>query len=202
MSDTTRGVQGSSRPLPQRDEDGFFDREALRRGTVQLDASGFELAYPLPALLIAGPSDLPRTPTPQDLRRALSYRQTTLSAGPRHHKSRPLAAYAGRIAFLEKRPGNPFPAMVTIGRAVNNDVVILLETVSKFHGYFTHAGDGWTLTDQRSANGLHVNGITLESTKPHPIADGDRIRFGLDLAATFLLPRALFKRIHEGTGAT
>src|SRR5207302_1417787 len=46
------------------------------------------------------------------------------------------AAYHDRVAFLTKRPGNPFPQMVSIGRAMNNDIVILLETISKLHGYF------------------------------------------------------------------
>jgi hypothetical protein len=184
----------SARPFPERDEDGFLDLTALRLARIQ-DAARFDEALQSPALLVAGSSEAPRRETPPNMRRELSYRRTTISATPRGPASRELASYAGRLAFVDKRPGNPFPSMIAIGRAMNNDIVFLLETVSKFHGFFSPAADGWTFTDQRSANGTLVNGRRIEGGKAHPIADGDKIRFGLDLEARFFLPGTLLARL-------
>src|SRR5262245_52871916 len=61
------------------------------------------------------------------------------------------------VHLLHKREGaNPFAAMVTIGRASNNDVVLEDPGVSKFHAYVRASGAEWLITDAGSLNGTFV----------------------------------------------
>ncbi len=81
--------------------------------------------------------------------------------------------------------------MVSLGRVATNDVVVSLETVSKLHGYFLKEGEGWLYTDYRSTNGTLLNGKVVEKAAKVPLSDGDRIRLGSELEATFLAPGSL-----------
>jgi hypothetical protein len=104
--------------------------------------------------------------------------------------------YLYEIGFLVKRPGNPFPQFVSVGRAANNDLVFAVDSVSKFHGYFTvDAGGQWAITDFRSTNGTELNGAKLQPTVATPVKSGDRIRFGEHVCAEFLDPAALHQKL-------
>src|SRR5579883_107672 len=73
----------------------------------------------------------------------------------------PKAEGLAEVVFLEKTDRNPFAHMITVGRAMNNDVVLADSTVSKVHAYFTRTPGGWMLTDQHSTNGTYVEGKQL-----------------------------------------
>ena len=103
-----------------------------------------------------------------------------------HHK---------KVCFLKKRPGNPFPDMISLGRGFTNDIAIGLETVSKVHVYFRLEGSEWSITDHRSQNGTALNDKPLEPNKTYPVRDGDRLRIGLDVNATFNGPETFYKRL-------
>jgi hypothetical protein len=103
--------------------------------------------------------------------------------------------YLHETGFLVKRPGNPFPQFISVGRAGNNDIVLSVESVSKFHCYFTIEGDAWFLTDFRSTNGTELNGKRLEPTVATRVKDGDRIRFGEHVVALFLEPGSLYAKL-------
>jgi hypothetical protein len=78
-----------------------------------------------------------------------------------------------------KRPGGAFADRIGVGRARNADVCLPHGRVSKYHAYFSRAGDGgWTLTDARSTNGTWVEGEPLEPGHAVPVRDGARVRFG------------------------
>jgi hypothetical protein len=72
-----------------------------------------------------------------------------------------------------------FPAMITVGRTGNNDVVIRDVTVSRFHAFF-HLGPGTIeVSDAGSRNGTWVNKEKLEPKgKAQGVAIGASIRFG------------------------
>ncbi len=106
--------------------------------------------------------------------------------------------YHGRATFVAKRPGNPFPNMVSIGRATSNDIVIALETISKLHGYFLRENDAWYYTDYQSTNGTVINDKRVEKGEKRLVQDGDRMELGLDIGAVFLLPRSLYERVRRG----
>ncbi len=92
---------------------------------------------------------------------------------------------------LVKKPGAPFADMITVGRTANNDVVLNHITVSRFHAYFRHKGDGWTLSDAGSKNGSFLEAARLEPRKERGIESGDRIRVG-DVEVTFYQVSDLF----------
>jgi hypothetical protein len=104
--------------------------------------------------------------------------------------------YGDRVAFLRKRPENPFPDMISLGRASNNDVVVRLSSISKIHAVFMRSpSGGWTITDSGSTNGTYLNDTALAPRIRESLTDGDRIRLGLDLKCVFLEPESLFERV-------
>lgn len=67
---------------------------------------------------------------------------------------------------------------VTIGRATDNDVVVLDNQCSRYHAeIFWRAGETWALRDLGSSNGTIVDGRDLASAETD-LDDGDRIRIG------------------------
>ncbi|MEZ0228659.1 MAG: FHA domain-containing protein [Planctomycetota bacterium] len=88
-----------------------------------------------------------------------------------------------RVHSLAKRSGNPFTAMITIGRASNNDIILPYEEISKFHAFFLEGPSGWALADAQSMNGTWLTGGRLEANKPSPIPVG--ALEGAGVAVTF-----------------
>jgi two-component system NtrC family sensor kinase len=64
----------------------------------------------------------------------------------------------------------------TVGRHPNNDISLLLESVSRFHARFECRPDGYYLADLGSSNGTFVNGDRL--SQPQLLTDGDAVTFG------------------------
>ena len=65
---------------------------------------------------------------------------------------------------------------VTVGRHPNNDVSLLLESISRFHARLDHRDSGWVLTDLNSSNGTFVNGERI--AVPRMLANKDVVTFG------------------------
>lgn len=80
---------------------------------------------------------------------------------------------------IEKRPGNPFPERIGVGRARNCDVALRYASISKLHAHF-HLVDERVvrLTDNDSVNGTFVNGVRVGSSGAD-LAPGASIRFGV-----------------------
>jgi pSer/pThr/pTyr-binding forkhead associated (FHA) protein len=66
-------------------------------------------------------------------------------------------------------------ALITIGRAAENMIVLADPSVSGRHAQLLLAGDDYQLVDLESTNGTRVNGETVRSVL---LQAGDRIRFG------------------------
>jgi hypothetical protein len=66
----------------------------------------------------------------------------------------------------------------TIGRSRDCDIVLSDSNVSRRHAELRPAGDGWTITDLGSTNGVRVNGRDLPPNEPHPLQPGDRLDVG------------------------
>src|SRR5579883_3274859 len=97
--------------------------------------------------------------------------------------TRPLFVYP-----VAKRQGaNPF-GFVTLGRALNNDIVLPYPSVSKFHASLRALGGKWTITDADSVNGTGLDGVRLPSEKPAPIDSGMILELGGSLQFMFLGP--------------
>lgn len=102
------------------------------------------------------------------------------------------------IVAIEKDGGaNAFGMMVTMGRAANNDLVVPDTRVSKFHGFFQPAGDGWSFTDARSTNGTTMEGVPLVPHTTTPVPSGATLELSGSIAVRFLMPMDLYAFLHE-----
>src|SRR5690606_10389293 len=63
-----------------------------------------------------------------------------------------------------------------VGRHPDNDVVVMLESISRFHAEFEQQEGIIVLRDLGSRNGTFLNGHTVRN--PGPVRSGDRIQFG------------------------
>lgn len=99
---------------------------------------------------------------------------STSDDGPKPKRGRNAVA-------IRKRPGaNPFAGMITVGRAPNNDIPLLVPSLSKFHAYFVKTPQGQLgLCDAGSKNGTKLRGEQLPVRgSPTIVNDGDMIQFG------------------------
>lgn len=97
---------------------------------------------------------VPHAAAPRDLGRAGLWRLDTLPPV----RSQPLA-----------------PPRVSLGRALDNDVVLDNPRVSRYHAELRYAVDGWSVHDLGSTNGTYVNGTQVTECV---LQAGDHLRMG------------------------
>lgn len=95
---------------------------------------------------------------------------------------------------------------ITIGREVDNMIQLPHEKVSKHHGVLTQSGEGWTIEDLNSTNGILVNGVRVNQA---PLKDRDLVKIGpfefyfeMDVPAYDWVPSHIVElsaRIHHRT---
>lgn len=114
-------------------------------------------------------------------RGAIEFRTEYIVAGhPRKDGASDVTPEWG-IAPVAKRPTNPFPERLTVGRSPNCDIVIRVSFVSKVHVHLLLVGESMQVRDAGSANGSKLRGASL-GAEPVPIHDGDRLSLAdLDL---------------------
>jgi hypothetical protein len=89
----------------------------------------------------------------------------------------------GRLHVLASPAGEPPPgavfgldAVTTIGRDVNNAIVVEDQFASAEHAVLTFRGRTWYVEDLTSTNGTYVNGSRIDGLAP--IGFGDEIQIG------------------------
>lgn len=89
----------------------------------------------------------------------------------------------GRLVVVASPAGEPAPgrsfdldAITTLGRDVNNAIVIDDPFASSDHAVLTYRGRGWYVEDLGSTNGTYVNGRAIEAVAP--LGFGDEIAIG------------------------
>jgi hypothetical protein len=92
-------------------------------------------------------------------------------------------AELGRLLVLASPGGEPAPgasfsldAVTTLGRDVNNTVVIDDEFASGSHAVLTYRGRAWFVEDLGSTNGTFLNGSQVDGVAP--MAFGDELQLG------------------------
>jgi hypothetical protein len=84
-------------------------------------------------------------------------------------RSRALVTFAGRRLPVP-------PRGATLGRSRECDIVLDDSSISRRHAEIRPEGDGWTVADLGSTNGVRVNGRPLGGVEP--LRDGDRVELG------------------------
>ena len=99
---------------------------------------------------------------------------------------------------VAKQNTSLFEGMINVGRTVNNDVVLDIAGVSKFHAYFSRSSSGsdFFLTDANSKNGTFIERRQLRPHAQTKLKDGDRVCFAGQLEFTFYSP----EHFHEMLG--
>ena len=92
-------------------------------------------------------------------------------------------AELGRLVVLasprgEPQPGGSYPldAVTTLGRDVNNGIVLDDPFASAEHAVLTYRGRSWYVEDLDSTNGTFVNGVPVEGVGP--LGFGDEVQVG------------------------
>ena len=88
-------------------------------------------------------------------------------------------AHQWQVMRVVKRPGNPFPELISVGRATNCDVVLRVPSVSKVQMHILRGTNGaFSLREARPSNPTLLNGVKLSPGEVWPLKLGDLIQFG------------------------
>jgi len=89
----------------------------------------------------------------------------------------------GRLVVVTSPSGEPatgssigLDAITTLGRDVNNAIVVDDQFASAAHAVLTFRGRTWYVEDLKSTNGTFVNGVQVEGVSP--IGYGDELQLG------------------------
>jgi hypothetical protein len=143
----------------------------------QMTRDAFAKGHPYPFLLW---QHAPADETPE-----WSFKTQTTSSGRASiarliHEGLELAPEVSRHeAFpVFKTQNNPWKDRISVGRARNNDIVLLDNSVSKLHGHFNFEARTWTVADAGSRNGTRLNQAPLGNGEVLVIKNGDTVTFG------------------------
>lgn len=134
-----------------------------------LGADAFAAAHPYPFLF-----ELEKVGKAGPAREDLGFQTIRMSKTERV-LAKPLEMMVFPVRKNEER--NAFGMMITVGRALNNDVVLESAGISKFHAHFEQRDGRWCVCDAGSSNGTSVDDTLLEARRPFYLRDGAVLRF-------------------------
>ncbi|MCU0664783.1 MAG: FHA domain-containing protein [Myxococcota bacterium] len=112
-------------------------------------------------------------------------------------------ADAGSLVFkvVKRSKANHFSRMISIGRSLSCDVVVMRNEVSKFHAYLLRkVVDGreiFCVSDGRSRNGTSVNRQRLRSGNSIELRSGDFIHLGTTVTLRFFTARDFYRLLRS-----
>jgi len=125
-----------------------------------------------------GASELPRAPGESQRPPQVAFHT---DSGDRKSSIPSFAAVIerARVYPVRKAPGRPFPERISIGRAVNCDIVIRDPSISKLHAHFFEVTPtSAELCDAKSSNGTRVHGLVIRAGARRKLEIGDELTFG------------------------
>jgi pSer/pThr/pTyr-binding forkhead associated (FHA) protein len=90
---------------------------------------------------------------------------------------------------------------VTLGRTVDNDMVIPVPSVSGEHFEFIPPAEGekaWAARDRGSKNGSFVDGVRMIPGQPYELTNGSYLELGRDVFGWFFNAAGLWKILRDG----
>ena len=86
---------------------------------------------------------------------------------------------AARVEWIRKRSEGVFSTLIGIGRTRNNDIVLPMAGVSKYHAYIQHDAETgiFSIADAGSKNGTLVDGMLLSPREPFALRDNTALSF-------------------------
>ncbi|HEY5287357.1 MAG TPA: DUF3662 and FHA domain-containing protein [Solirubrobacteraceae bacterium] len=138
---------------------------ARRRASAVAPAAGARPPAVAPSPAHEQPEEVGNTMIFSNSRRT---RDAVEQAGARR-RPKALLLVAGRRLLVA-------PRGATIGRSRDCDIVLDDSSVSRRHAELRPSGQGWTIEDLGSTNGVRVNGNTVHG--PQEVLTGDRIEIG------------------------
>ncbi|MEM6793742.1 MAG: FHA domain-containing protein [Acidobacteriota bacterium] len=170
------------------DEHGFILYDTLRREAAARSEEQFLADFPVPGVMVIY----------RGLDQAESEGMDPSQSGVQlltvSVRSASVMRYLSRVAFVCKRPGNPYAHLISIGRSTSNDITVAVDSVSKVHGYFVIEEGEVLFTDHESTNGSRLNGHRLEPKTRHTVRDGDIVQLGLEVMLEFMTPATMYRR--------
>ena len=170
------------------DERGFVSFEEMQEQAADATRDQFLDRFPVPAMLVVyrepDSGGEPLDPSSQGVQ------LLTVSI-----KSAAILRYLNHLAFLCKRPGNPYAHLISIGRSASNDIAVTVDSVSKVHGYFSVDNGLWSFTDHSSTNGSLLNDQPLLAGTKNTLRDGDLLQMGLEVTLEYYSPERLYDRL-------
>lgn len=160
--------------------------EELRRAG---GPQGFVRAHPAPFLLVLETN----ASEPAD---SLSFQ--TIRLGPASQLALDTLDLAAHEVVKGAR-SNAFAMMITVGRAPNNDLVLDVANVSKFHGFFSQRDGRWYVQDASSSNGTFLEQQQLQPSVATALGEDCRLRFATVKCRFLTAPR--FAALLEKEGA-
>jgi hypothetical protein len=130
--------------------------------------------FGIQARLVQPPSDPAQEPAQGDAGHTMVYSAAERLAQPLEERARARDARALLVGEGKRMVVGPGGAV--IGRSRDCDIVLSDANVSRRHAEIRPRGDGWTIADLGSTNGVTVGGVRVE--RPQLLRAGDRIELG------------------------
>jgi FHA domain len=104
-----------------------------------------------------------------------------------------------RIAPVKKRPSNPFPERMTVGRATNCDIILRVPFISKVHAHIlVGPSSSFSIHDNGPSNRTFHKHRLLAADSTEKLEVGDTIGFG-SLEVEFVDSNRLYEVLRSET---
>ena len=99
------------------------------------------------------------------------------------------------LRVIEITTKSSISGQISIGRSLNNDIILHSKLVSKFHAslHLAPTQKNCCLVDMGSTNGTVVNGHRLTAHQQYRLADGDEISFGPRTKVVYFSPEGFYR---------